>query len=196
MAFPLVPFINHLPPLATNIQTILRSRGATLLPVYALYMDDLSNARPPYPSVSIPLHDEFTLPPSSFVATSSSSQKEETKPLFIARTWTKNSYYGVAVPREISLSSCGDRIALTKSSKGGVKALSRAQKKKKKGRSKETKSIWTHPPPHPFLPHPFFLVPRRDGMRGEGRALSRFSRRGGAGRGRRRREKGNSIFHG
>lgn len=34
VAFPVVPFINHLSPLATNIETILRSCGITLLAVY------------------------------------------------------------------------------------------------------------------------------------------------------------------
>lgn len=149
VAFPLVPFINHFPPLATsNIETILRSRGIThqssssiLLPLRCTWTCPTRvHLIPLFLSLSTMNSRYALLPRGGYVSSISPRAKEETKPLFIARTWTKNSYYGVAVPlREISLSSCGDRIALTKSSKGGVKALARAQKK---GRSKETKSIW------------------------------------------------------
>ena len=123
---------------------------------------------------------------------------------FVARTrdtWTKNSYKEVWVcsrplpltlPQEISLPRAGNRIALTKSSKGGVKACSRAKRK-----SKETKSIWldhvsaSAALSRPFSHRPYSVVA----------VPTRFiplaiplvfvaSARGRAG------EKGNSIFHG
>lgn len=116
---------------------------------------------------------------------------------FIARTRDLDEEFllrsvAALAPQEISLSSCGDGIALTKSSKGGVKACSRAKRK-----SKETKSIWLdHLLRHPLCPSPFFS----SGFLGRCRA-HRFiplaipsvfvaSARGRPG------EKGNSIFHG
>lgn len=86
------------------------------------------------------------------------------------------------MPREISLSSCGDRIALTKSSKGGVKALSRAQKKKKKGKIEGDKVHLDSSPSPPFSPSSFLSRPSTGwDERGGESSLTVFSAgRGGA----------------
>lgn len=152
VAFPVVPFINHLSPLATNIETILRSCGITLLAVCMhsyLFHPSPRWIRPPPPP---------PWPASLLFRVKGGGPS----PLFIARTWTKNSYYGVAVPREISLSSCGDRIALTKSSKGGVKARARLPKKKRENRRRQSPS-GPKPIPSLSLSVVLFLAPRRDG---------------------------------
>lgn len=174
VAFPLVPFINHFPPLATsNTETILRSRGTTTL----LHPPPRTWTTCPTSSVHlIPLFLSLSAMNSRYV--SSTSKGRRPSPFLLRRLGrriliTEWLCLPPTPPREISLSSCGDRIALTKSSKGGVKApLARAKKGKIEGDKVHLAGLILLPPP--FLPHPFSL----DRMGGEWR------------------EKGNSIFHG